>query len=79
MRRRAGTTTPSLAQPRTPRGRRRPRPHRAVHHDRPACLPDQTQRLIEDLDEDTRAAWLTDYTKTVPGPRVLRLAKGLEA
>ena len=41
--------------------------------------PGLGQRLIEDLDEDTRAAWLTDYTKTVPGPRVLRLAKGLEA
>lgn len=37
------------------------------------------QRLIEDLDEATRAAWLADYTRTVPGPRVLRLAKGLEA
>lgn len=40
--------------------------------------PGLGQRLIEDLDEDTRAAWLQDYTKTVPGPRVLRLAKGLE-
>jgi putative phage-type endonuclease len=35
-------------------------------------------RLIEDLDEDTRAAWLADYTKTQPGARVLRLAKTLE-
>jgi predicted phage-related endonuclease len=36
-------------------------------------------RLIEDLDEETRAAWLADYTKNVPGPRVLRLNKALEA
>ncbi len=36
-------------------------------------------RLIEDLDDDTRAAWLADFTKHVPGPRVLRLAKTLEA
>jgi putative phage-type endonuclease len=41
--------------------------------------PGLGQRLIEDLDEDTRAAWLADYTRTMPGPRVLRLAKNLEA
>ena len=37
------------------------------------------QRLIEDLDEATRAAWLADFTRTAPGTRVLRLAKNLEA
>ena len=37
------------------------------------------QRLIEDLDEATRAAWLADFTRTAPGARVLRLAKNLEA
>ena len=37
------------------------------------------QRLIQDLDEDTRAARLADFTRNVPGPRVLRLSKLLEA
>ncbi len=41
--------------------------------------PGLGQRLIEDLDDDTRAAWLQDFTKTLPGARVLRLAKTLEA
>lgn len=36
-------------------------------------------RLLEDVDEETRAVWLRDYAKNVPGPRVLRLAKSLEA
>ena len=40
--------------------------------------PGLGQRLIADLDDDTRAAWLADFTKNVPGPRVLRLAKTLE-
>jgi predicted phage-related endonuclease len=36
-------------------------------------------RLLDDVDEETRAAWLADFTETRPGPRVLRLARGLEA
>ncbi|MBK8638610.1 MAG: YqaJ viral recombinase family protein [Chromatiaceae bacterium] len=38
-----------------------------------------SSRLIEDLDEETRAVWLQDFTETRPGPRVLRLARNLEA
>jgi predicted phage-related endonuclease len=35
-------------------------------------------RLLEDVDEIVAAAWKADFTQTVPGPRVLRLAKALE-
>lgn len=35
-------------------------------------------RLLEDVDEIVAAAWKADFTQTIPGPRVLRLAKALE-
>lgn len=35
-------------------------------------------RLLEDVDEIVAAAWKADFTQTIPGPRVLRLAKTLE-
>jgi len=41
--------------------------------------PGLGQRLIADLDEETRAALEVEFTKTIPGPRVLRLSKSLEA
>lgn len=35
-------------------------------------------RLLEDVDAETRAVWLQDFTATRPGARVLRLANNLE-